>query len=384
MEPQRQPVVLVEIERDSVTLNGALVDRVDDADSWIVGIQAVCSTVSVPLGRPVWAEVSEPGGTTRLAVHPDGSISHVQQLDLPFELHDEQDAEDAVAEVAAPPTLVPAVVDAPTAIPTMSELHDELAAFLARSAARAEAVHIPRPRDPHAPRPSRAAHSPRPAAAPHASHSPHSPHSERHRGAPRPHPVVHRTTPVLGVAALVTVAVMAALLVTRGDDIPQAASEPTTQAVIKDVLPAASRVQIRDRFPRSLDVRVIPHAASVELRVEASQLPVRAVIVLRSADGGKVEREVMLRRSVTQVRLGAVPSGSVDWVVRVAGAETETGSVTVPEPPTETTTAPEPTPSEPESPAEPTSSEPSVPLTPIDPDDDPTGPVDPDEVIEGP
>ena len=154
--------------------------------------------------------------------------------------------------------------------------------------------------------------------------------------------------------------------------------------MIKDVLPAASRIQLRDRFPRNLDVRVIAHAASVEVRSQASQLPVRAVIVLRSSDGGRVERQVMLRQAVTQVRLGAIPSGSVDWVVRVAGAEPETGSVTIPEAPTPTTTAPQPDPSEPQSPAEPTSSEPSEPLTPIDPDDDPTGPVDPDEVIEGP
>lgn len=378
MEPLRQPVVLVEIDRDSVTLNGALVDRIDEADSWIVGIQAVCSTVAVPLGRPVWAEVSEPGGTTRLAVHPDGSISHVQQLDLPFVVPDEADAEAGVPLALVP---APAVIEAPAVQPEAPEPHDELAAFLARSAL-AQTVHVPRPRAPHAPR---AQHAPRPPQAPHSPHASHPPHSERHRGAPRPHPVAHRTTPVLGVAALVTVAVMAALLVTRGDDPPQAADEPTSPAaVVKDVLPA--RVQLRDRFPRNLDVHVIPHAASVEIRVEASRLPVRAVIVLRSADGGRVEREVMLRTAVTQLRLGAVPAGSVDWVVRVAGAETETGSVTIPEAPTETTTAPdpEPEPSEPQSPAEPTSSEPSEPLTPIDPDEEPTGPVDPDELVEGP
>jgi hypothetical protein len=342
----------------------------------------VCSTVAVPLGRPVWAEVSEPGGTTRLAVHPDGSISHVQQLDLPFVVPDE-----AEAEADVPLALVPAptVIAEPALQPEAPAPHDELAAFLARSAL-AQTVHVPKPRSPR----PQAPHSPRPQHAPHPAHSGqsgHPPHSERHRGAPRPHPVVHRTTPVLGVAALVTVAVMAALLVTRGDDTPQASDEPTSQAaVVKDVLPAGSRVELRDRFPRNLDVHVIPHAASVEIRVEASRLPVRAVIVLRSADGGRVERQVMLRTAVTQVRLGAVPAGSVDWVVRVAGAETETGSVTVPEEPTETTTAPEPepAPSEPQSPAEPTSSEPSEPLTPIDPDEEPTGPVDPDELVEGP
>ena len=279
--------------------------------------------------------------------------------------------------------LIPTVIAAPMVQPEMPEpeAHDELTAFLERSA-RAQTVHIPRPRAPRGPT---APHSPRPAPTPHAPHASHAPHSERHRGAPRPHPVVHRTTPVLGVAALVTVAVMAALLVTRGDETPLALDDPTSQAAtVKDVLPDASRVQLRDRFPRNLDVRVIPHADSVEVRVEASRLPVRAVIVLRSADGGRVEREVMLRQAVTQVRLGAVPAGSVDWSVRVAGAETESGSVTVPEAPTPTTTAPEPEPSEPQSPAEPTSSEPSEPLTPIDPDDDPTGPVDPDEVMEGP
>jgi hypothetical protein len=356
VEPLRQPVVLVDIEGNSVRLNGALVERVDDADPWIVGIQAVCTTVAVALGRPVWAVVREPGGQTRLAVHPDGGISHVAQVDPPAAVTEAlalalvpeaEDIEAVAPEAVVPP---PPVIEAPVIEDEAPEpVHDELAAFLARSA-RAQK---------QTPRRTRAEHG--------------------HRGPRRHHPVVRRTTPVLGVAALVTLVLSAALLVTRGDDEPPATKEQPMQAVdVKGVLPSADRASLRDRFPRNLDVHVIPHAASVEIRVEASRLPVRAVIVLNPVNGSRVERIVTLRTAMTQLHLDAVPAGSVDWTVRVAGARTSTGSVRVPEEPTETPTTTAPAPTTPQ-PSEPTSTAPSEPLTPIDPDE-PTGPIDPDDL----
>jgi hypothetical protein len=377
VEPLRQPVVLVDIEGDSVRLNGALIERVDDADPWIVGIQAVCSTVAVPLGRPVWALVSEPGGQTRLAVHPDGGISHVTQVDPPAAFTealalaatapdvpeatfpalqlietDEPEADDPEAdepEAEVPEADVPQAVVPEPAVPEPSR--DQLAAFLAASA-RAQ------------------------------KHGPHRPlPGQGHRGAPRPHPVAHRVTPVLGVAAMVAVALAAAMLVTRGGDEPPTAQEQTTQAAgVKGVLPSADRARLSDRFPRDLDVHVIPHAASVEIRVEASRLPVRAVIVLNPVNGSRVERSVILRTAVTQLHLDELPAGSVDWTVRVAGAHTSTGSVLVPEAPTETPTTTAPAaPTTPQEPSDSTSTTPSEPLTPIDPDE-PTGPVDPDDL----
>jgi len=357
VEPLRQPVVLVDIEGNSVRLNGALVERVDDADPWIVGIQAVCSTVAVALGRPVWAVVREPGGQTRLAVHPDGGISHVAQVDPPAAVTEAlalalvpeaEDLEAVAPEAVVPP---PPVIEAPVIEDEAPEpVHDELAAFLAHSA-RAQKQTPGRTRIEHG-----------------------------HRGPGREHPVVRRVTPVLGVAALVALVLSAALLVTRGDDEPPAAKEqPTHAADVKDVLPSADRVSLRDRFPRDLDVHVIPHAASVEIRVEASQLPVRAVIVLNPVNGSRVERVVTLRTAVTQLHLDAVPAGSVDWSVQVAGARTSTGSVRVPEEPTETPTPTEPAAPTTTQPSEPTSTTPSEPLTPIDPDE-PTGPIDPDDL----
>jgi len=362
VEPLRQPVVLVDIEGNSVRLNGALVERVDDADPWIVGIQAVCSTVAVALGRPVWAVVREPGGQTRLAVHPDGGISHVAQVDPPAAVTEAlalalvPEAEDPEAEhleTVAPAAVVPPppVVEAPVIEDEALEpVHDELAAFLAHSA-RVQKQTPGRIRPEHG-----------------------------HRGPRREHPAVRRVTPVLGVAALVTLVLSAALLLTRGDDEPPAAKQqPTHAAEVKDVLPSADRASLRDRFPRDVDVHVTPHAASVEIRVEASKLPVRAVIVLNPVNGSRVERVVTLRTAVTQLQLDAVPAGSVDWSVQVEGARTSTGSVRVPEEPTEAPTTTEPAAPTTTQPPEPTSTTPSEPLTPIDPDE-PTGPIDPDDL----
>lgn len=349
MEPLRQPIVLVDIDGDSITLNGALVDRSDVGDPWAAAIQAVAETVAVALDRPVWAVVSEFGGQTKVAVHPDGSISHLEAAEPELSLPPEPQPEpEPAAEVTEPqPEPEPEPAPAP-----LTPSHDELAAFLARSAhLQAQANRRPR----------------------HAEHT--------HRGPAREHPVARRITPVLGVAALVTVALTAALLITLGDDLPAATDETTARsAAVKDVLPAAHRVQLRDRFPRDLDAQVTPHAESVAIRIDSSLLPVRARIVLHPVNGRRVERIVTLRTAVTRIEVDGLVPGLVDWAVRVAGARTVTGSVRVEAAPTEAPTTSAPAPSTPQETVEPTpTTEPSEPLTPIDPDE-PTGPIDPDDL----
>lgn len=350
VEPLRQPIVLVDIDGDSITLNGALVDRSDVGDPWAAAIRAVVETVAVPLDRPVWALVTEPGGTTKVAVHPDGSISHLDSAEPSLHLPPVVDVAEPDPE---PVDVEPASAqDATAAFLARNErTHDELAAFLARSAR----MQVQTNRRPHPPERS-------------------------HRGPGRPHPVARRLTPVLGVAALVTVALTAALLITSGDELPQRGDEPSAEsAYVKDVLPAAHRVQLRDRFPRDLVARVIPQEESVTIRIASSLLPVRARIVLSPVDGERVERIVTLRSATTRLEVDGLTPGLVDWAIRVVGARPVTGSVRVPEAPTEKPTTTAPDTSTPQTPEEPTTTEPSETLTPVDPDE-PTGPIDPDDL----
>lgn len=84
-EPQvpAHPVVDIKVSADSVTVDGAVVDRgstggPDTKVAMHLGVHAAARRVAQPLGRPVRAVLTVGAEVKHLVVHPDGSVSDVE------------------------------------------------------------------------------------------------------------------------------------------------------------------------------------------------------------------------------------------------------------------------------------------------------------------
>src|SRR5690606_10972237 len=77
------PVVDIRVSADAVTVDGEVVDRgsaggPDTKVAMLLGVHAVARRVAQPLGRPVRAVVHTDDDEQHLVVHPDGSVTAVE------------------------------------------------------------------------------------------------------------------------------------------------------------------------------------------------------------------------------------------------------------------------------------------------------------------
>lgn len=77
------PIVEIEVSGEAVTVDGVVVDRgsVGGPDATVamhLGVQAAARRVALPLGRPVRATLRSGDDEKRLVIHPDGSVSDVE------------------------------------------------------------------------------------------------------------------------------------------------------------------------------------------------------------------------------------------------------------------------------------------------------------------
>lgn len=77
------PVVEIEVTREAVSVDGVVVDRgstggPDDTVAMHLGVHAAARQVAQPMGRPVRAILRCGGDEKRMVIHPDGTVSAVE------------------------------------------------------------------------------------------------------------------------------------------------------------------------------------------------------------------------------------------------------------------------------------------------------------------
>jgi len=78
------PIVEIDVSAEAITVDGVVVDRgsaggPDNTVAMHLGVHAAARQVAQPLGRPVRAILRSGGEEKRLVVHPDGSVSEVEE-----------------------------------------------------------------------------------------------------------------------------------------------------------------------------------------------------------------------------------------------------------------------------------------------------------------
>jgi hypothetical protein len=287
------PVVLINIEDDTVSVNGVLVDHDGTQSLHQVGVHAAAERVAQVLQRPVRAIATDATSRTRLVVHPNGTATDLELLEdltASLDVDDDQDLAPTEEETCALADVIALgdrrEVDAPA---------DDLVLVDATETDESPQLDEPEPPASVVAR-------------------------ERRR---RPALVVL----VGGSVALVATLSAAAVAVSSGE-----APAPERPAAVSTAPPSTPSYQVKPGAtltprPRTLHITVTGDLSMLQMEISATRLPVRARIVVDPAgDGHVIERSVWLRDRVTTVVIRDLPPGRASWSVAVETAHTVTGT----------------------------------------------------------
>ncbi|WP_193614289.1 hypothetical protein [Nocardioides lijunqiniae] len=287
------PVALIEVDPDAgtVTMNGQPVVIAEGTDLYVAGVHAAATRVAQVLQRPVRALAKDPTGQTSLLVHPDGSVSDIQET-----------------EPAAVAPERPKVSE-PAAVPK---------------------------------RAGRVKPAPKAASAPVSS-------STAGRTSPRGVTLVSIGASLAVVATVGTALLMGGVDVGGQDPHMSSAGEPTEKTTPLPERPEPLQAiagAVLEPKP-VVNVRADGSVKRVRLTVTSNELPARARVVLvrTGQEGGKpLQRTVRLTKRGQQIRLTDLPAGTYRWRVTVSGADAVVGRVrvTAPAPPPAPPAPPEP------------------------------------------
>src|SRR5215831_3375930 len=98
----RKQVAILSINRGVTTLNGLVVDRHPGEDPYQAGIRAVAEQIATPGRRSVQVIATDDASRIRMYVHPDGSVTDIETLEI-FEEPSAPGQVPGAAWVAVPP-----------------------------------------------------------------------------------------------------------------------------------------------------------------------------------------------------------------------------------------------------------------------------------------
>lgn len=292
------PVVVIDVDDNGrILIDGIVVPGGESADPYREAVHAVALEVARPLGLPVRAVATDPYGTTRLLIHPNGSVSDIEIV-LPTSIT----TSPTLPEADGPAQVVDAApAEYPAGIPRELTAQGWLAARDESRAASAAA-------------------------------------SESRPGRRIP----SRVGVLLAIAAAVVLGTAATVITPDDEEPSETPAAESGDAGADNIVPQApsgalGQPVVRREAPlRLLQLQSASATGSVgsaTLRVSVSR-PGALQLVLRSAGGGSAEQRVQVASpGVSTVVVRDLAAGEWSWTVRAPGEPALTGAVRVTEPP---------------------------------------------------